>query len=506
MTDLAITEATYPTVDEIHAQILSDIRYGYSRAGLTANVKKGSDLWHRARGVANRIALGVANNQITARTVNPLRATGDDLIELAKAFGVTKRAATGAIGRIAIEVLSPATSVDIPLGGRATAPNGQAYDVSTAATAATNGQTVSISAVDTGAATDQAAGTILTWDSSAIAYLGPKATVASEGLDGGADEDSEEVLRQRLLRRLAFPMVGGNWSYVANLAEESSASVSVAYVYMSARGPSSYDVAIQGEPDDAELSTAVQSAVSTAIIADMPGSANLSVTTVDEQEIDVIIDIGLPLPAVAGGTGGGWADSVPWPSDAESGSVWPSITSITVASSQIVVASTSADPPVAGNRFGVWIPDDEEFVEFTIASVSGSSGSYTITVDSSDATKLGKLSTDMYCTAWAEYMGEYGTLISEACKLLGPGEKTDDANILKYAKRRPPPDVERPSKLTARELYAITSARSEVSDISFAARFDTTTTTTRTSPSIPSNVAAAPKKLKLVHLAFRRKT
>jgi hypothetical protein len=379
------------------------------------------------------------------------------------------------------------------------------YETVAATTAATDGLAVEFVAVTPGIDSDQAAGTVLTWDSASIAYLGKTVTVDSAGFDGGADEDGEEVLRQRLLRRLAFPQVGGNWSYVANLAEEASSGVAVAYVYPAMRGPSSYDVAIQGAADDAVLSVAVQDTVAAAILVDMPGSANLNVTTVTEEEIDVIIDLQLPLPASAGGTGGGWVDELPWPSDAEAGGTWPSISAINVDASTITVTSTSADPPVAGNRIAVWIPDDDEFTELTIASVAGSSGAYVLTVDSGDATKLGKLTTDMYVSAWAEHMDEYGSLFATACELLGAGEKTANVDILKFARRRPPPDIERPARLTARELYAITSVRAEVLDISFAARFETTTTTTRTEPSVPSITSIAPNKLKLAHLAFRRK-
>lgn len=505
MTDLAVTQALYPTRDEIRAQILGDIRYEGSRAGITYNVKKGSELWHRATAFANRVALAIANNQIEARDVNPLRATGEKLIELCKVFGVSARPATKSFGPCTIAVLPGASTVNIPIGFRATSPDGWVYETTSAYPAAATSSSVAMRAVDAGAGGDQDAGTILTWDSGVIAFLAKTLTVGDAGIDGGADEDGQEVLRQRLLRRLAFPQVGGNWSYVNNLAETTSTSVSISYVYETLRGPSTYDVAIQGDGDEAMLSTTVQDIVSAGILADMPGSANLNVTTVEEEGVDVIVDIGLSLPPAAGGIGGGWTDVSPWPSDAEP-SAWPKITNVAADAGQVTVSSTSADPPAAGNRFGVWIPDDLAFVDFTILSVGGSSGAYVLTLDTSATSKLTKVTTDMYCSAWAEYMQEYGSLFHAACQLLGPGEKTEVAEVLKYARRRPPPDVERPFRLTALQLYAITSQRAEVSDIAYAARFSTTTTTTKTEPTTPAVASLAPNKLKLVNLAFRRRT
>lgn len=506
MTDLAVTEALYPTRDEIRAQILSDIRYEASNAGLTANVKRGSDNWFRATAFANRMALVVANNQVTAKNISPYRATDDDLIELAGAFGVSKRSASKATGYATISLtFADIASVNIPAGKRCTAPDGIVYETTQAYTAATNGSKVQLEAVEAGAGGDQDAGTILTWDSGDVAYLADTLTVDSAGLDGGRDIDSEEVLRQRLLRRLSFPMVGGNWSYVANLAEEASASVDIAYVYMSARGPASYDVAVQGDTDNPVLTSALQDTVNTAILADMPGTANLNVTSIAEEDLDIIIDLELPLPASVGGVGGGWSDADPWPSDADSAGA-AKVTNVDTANNQITVSSTSADPPVVGHRFGIWIPADEEFAEFTVTAVTGSSGAYVITVDTAQSAKLTKVTTDMYVTAWAANMQTYGTLFLAAMQTIGAGEKSSNDDILKWARRRPGPDVERPYKLTNLQLFSLTSQRDEILDASFAARWETTTTTTRTSPSVPSIVSSAPNKLSLAHLAFRRKT
>ncbi len=81
--------------------------------------------------------------------------------------------------------------------------------------------------------------------------------------------------------------------------------------------------------------------------------------------------------------------------------------------------------------------------------------------------------------------------------------RPDRALPNQWARRRPSPDVERPYALTSTQLKAVQNAQPEVSDITYAARYETGTTTTRTIPSVPATTAQAPRRLGLQHLAFR---
>jgi len=501
MTTLPVTSEQYPTPEEIHAQLLNDLRYAYGRLGVTVNVKKDSDHWIRMWAVANRLSLAIANGQVGLQDTNPLTSTGDALTAWAAVYGVLPRPATAAIGYVNISVLAPATTVNIPVAFGCTSASGIKYQTTTNAFYA-DGDPVQVEAVDTGEGTDLDADEIVTWDSAAIAYLGQTATVEAGGLSGGADEDDEEGLRTRLLRRLSSPAVGGNWAHVIELAEAASPAVTAAYVYPTARGPASYDVAIVGEPDDPVLSAAAVNQVAAAIVAEMPGCANLNCTSVAAELVDVVVNLDAPLPVHAGGAGGGWYDAIPWPSTADT--PLARITAVDTTANTITVNSTNADAPYVGCRFAIWHPTEQTMYEFAAIGVAGGSGAYVITIDSAYATQLSWVTTWMYCSAGAEHLNEYAQALLGQMQLLGPGEKTANADILIYARRKPSPSLQSPNSLTSRALAAITAAYPEVLDAAYAARYATGTTTPLTTPSVPALVANAPRVLTLQSLSFRR--
>jgi len=491
-----VTDQFYPSPEEVLAQILNDLRFAYAQAGIVANVEEGSDHWIRAKAFAARVSIAIQNGRLALADVSPLTATDDALVTLAGIYGVVKRPAAKAAGAVIIVCTG---SVTIPQGYLCTAPNGEKYETVSASTVS-SGDPVDIIAVNAGESTNQDAGTILQWDSSAVGNLRATCTVDSGGIDGGEPEDDDERLRSRLILRLAFPGVGGNWSQIAQWAEESSASVEAAFVYPAVRGPASYDVAITKAGGDRQLSSTTTDLAQAYIEARMPGHADLNVTSVDPQEVDVIINMTLPLPAVAGGAGGGWRDASPWPSTADA-----TLAKVTATGSgTITVNSTSSDPPVAGKRFGIWDPSTEEMSEFTVLSVSGSSGAYVVTIDPSSSDPMGFVVSGMYVSAGAVNLTDYGPEFLAQMQSLGPGEKTTSAAILPRGRRMPGPDVSNPYLLSNVLLGRLSAQHDEIIDVAYAARYETGTTTTRTSPSIPTTTADPPRILVLKHLAFRR--
>jgi hypothetical protein len=58
--------------------------------------------------------------------------------------------------------------------------------------------------------------------------------------------------------------------------------------------------------------------------------------------------------------------------------------------------------------------------------------------------------------------------------------------------------------LTTIQTGGVTAQHAEILNLEYAARYDTGTTTPRTSPSIPATTADAPSILVLKHLSFRR--
>jgi uncharacterized phage protein gp47/JayE len=501
-TEFAATAERLPTVNEIRDQLLNDIRYRFAREGMVANVKRGSAHYIRCEALANRISLALANGQLRLRDIDPYKATGEALVRLARFFGVTARPASKSSGFATIATETATTTVTIPLGFKCTSPAGDEYQTTAAYVGAADGDTVALEAVEAGAVSADA-GSFLTWNSASVSGLKPKLTVSIGGIGDGRDADDEETLRARLLRRLGFPVGGGNWAFVAAEAEAANASIEQAFVYPTMRGPSSYDVAIMGDADNLVLNVATQTAAANAVRAAMPGSIDeaLNLTTIALEPLDIVISLSLPLPTLAGGAGGGWTDGTPWPSTAENGAnVYAEVTS--VGSSTITVDSTSANPPVEGNRFGVWNVADETMYEFSVVSVAGSSGAYVITVDSSQAALLGKVLVGARCSAMAEKLQEYADAFVAYVKTLGPGEKTDDPDLLRYARRKPAPDVERPYSLTSTATNAIQSANPEVFDASFRSRTATGTTTAQMTPSVPATTADSPNKLTVANLSF----
>lgn len=489
----AVGDSAYPSPNETRDRILNAIRYAYDRRGLVANTLPGSDHFIRAEKFAGRVSIAIANNELSQEASNPLTATGDDLTTLAGIFGITRRAAEGARGPITI---TSSGSVAIPAGFQCTAPDGQTYQVITATTLGT-GESIDVLATTEGTASDQAAGVVMTWDSAAIGALNPVAVVGAGGLTGGADTDDDEQLRTRLLDHLANPAVGGNWSSVKQWAEESTASVSSAAVYAAARGPAAYDVAVYAATGDRTLSAAVRAVVRAYVLGKMPGQNSLLVTTVTPNPVDVGISTRLPLPIAAGGAGGGWRDSSPWPAEN---------TRVTAYNGGTGVATVnSVATPSVGSSIGIWDPDTEDTTgamglmrEYTVATVGGVSGAWTITVQNGFSVDPdGAL-----VSAGAEFLVDYAASFRDQMLALGPGEKTTMPELLPLAARKPSPDTSQPSALTSKQLAALTNEYGEILNLDYALRVDTGTATARTSPPVPLTTADPPGILTLEYVAF----
>ena len=491
MTLPAVGDAAYPTPTEVADRIREAIRYAYAQQGLTANILPGSDHYIRADKYAARVSIAIANNQIALADSNPLTATGDALVTLAGIFGVVKRTAVGAAGPV---VIASAAAVSIPTGFQCTSPDGQTYQVITGATIA-SGESINVLATTAGAASDQLAGTVMTWSSAAIGTLSPLAVVGAGGLTGGADTDKDEVLRTRLLNHLANPAVGGNASAVTGWAEESSASVEAAYCYPAARGPASYDVAVTAVGGDRTLSAAALAPVEAYILARMPGQNSLNLTSVTPNPLDVVLSARLPLPVAAGGAGGGWRDSAPWPAEI----------ALCTAYSAPTATIATVSPPIVGQAIGIWTPtgldangDPGVMREYTVATVGGVSGAYTITVQGGfvESPLAG------YLSAGAEFLVDYAATFRASMAALGPGQKTTLPELLPLAARKPAVDAVAPSDLTSKQLATLTNAYPEILTVAYEARYDAGTVTPRSSPPVPAASADPPGILTLNRVAF----
>ena len=490
MTVPAVTGQYYPTLEELRDTYLRAIAAGAGRRGLTVNVLPGSEYYLRAETIAAQMLPAFANGKLGLRAVSPLDAEGDDLIKLAGVSGIVQRAAAQAAGSITVAVVSG--SVTIPAGYQCTAPDGTIYETLTADTVA-DGDTVDVIATVGGLSTNKAAGVVVRWASASIGALRQNATVAVGGLVGGTDEDSVETVRQRLLDRLASPSGGGNWSAIKLLAENASASVDRAFIYPAIQGPASYGVAITKGDGDRTLAQGTVNLVSSAIVGGMPGHANLNVTSVTAEPLDVVIGLTLPLPVFAGGVGGGFRDGTPWP-NASSGSV--KITSFNSGTGEITTNATALHGLAVGNHIGVW--DGDTMHEYTVATAAVSGGFVKITVVGGFAASYA----GAYISAGAENLTGYASAALTAFEALGPGEKTDSLHLLPRALRKPAPATVAPYELGSRLLNDIQAAHDEIISAEYVHRYETGTTVTRTEPSVPSATTDPPSILTLTYLAF----
>jgi uncharacterized phage protein gp47/JayE len=483
-----VTDITYPSSTELRDQILRTIAVLYARRGLTANILPNSEHWVRAEAFARRLSIAIANGQLGIRRFSPLDAVGQDLLDLCAVFGIFPRPAEFGTGFVTVDGTGTFT---IPEDFVGTAPTGAKFKTTEPNPAIEAGASVAVVALTAGTGGNLAAGTIVTWDSGEVGALKNKAVVAAGGITGGAPADDEERLRDRLLRKLADPSVGGNAAQIREWAEASSASIAAAYVYSAARGPGSYDVALVGSADDGVLTSATCTSVEAYIAGQMPGHANVNVTSITNELVDVVVAAQLPLPVTAGGAGGGWRDAEPWPTaDAQvTGYMGPS-----------VVFLTCTVAPTVGRNIAIWDPDAAQLREYTITAVSGAGPSYDVTVQGG----FGFDPTGAYVSAGAVNLTSYFDTLVESFLEIGPGEKSESPDVMPRARRRPATDVEAPSDVTNLALGALTSTYPEVLDAAYALRVESGTATPRTSPSIPPTTADPPRRLRVRHLAIRK--
>jgi len=492
----AVGDAAYPTPAEVRDAILRTIAFACARRGVTANVLPGSDHYIRADAIAKRVSVAMANNKIALANLSPLTATGKDLRDLCAVFGVPERPASSASGSVTIKCSG---SITIPADFVATAPSGLKYKTTGANIAIATGAKVELVAVSTGKATNVDPSTVLTWDSAAIGSLVSTCTVDADGFTGGFDADADEQLRARLIDTLSNPAGGGNVAQVRQWAEDASSAVERAFCYAGVRGAGTYDVALVAAGGDRTVPGATVTAIDAVLAAKHPGHADVNTTTISPERVDVILSATMPTPASTGGAGNGWRDTVPWPSGAVSlGSDDGKVTAYSAPTA--TVRTTTA--PVAGQRIGVWYAgtDEGQFYEYTIATVGGVSGAWTITVVGGFIVSP----LNCYVSAGATRLADYGAAFLALVRTLGPGEKTANQDILPRGRRQPTPETTAPSDLTTSLLGAMTTAYPEITDLTYAARVATGTTTALTSPSVPATTADPPKILVLKHFAIRR--
>lgn len=136
----------------------------------------------------------------------PYTATGIDLERWASIWAITRKQPTKASGA---GTATGASGVQITAGTRLQSESTAIYVVDTLVETVGGTAQLSITALDAGAAGNLAAGATLRWVN-APSGLAATVTVGAGGIGGGADLESDDGLRARMLQRIQAPGQGGS--------------------------------------------------------------------------------------------------------------------------------------------------------------------------------------------------------------------------------------------------------------------------------------------------------
>jgi hypothetical protein len=240
------------------------------------------------------------------------------------------------------------------------------------------------------------------------------------------------------------------------------------------------------------------------ILGLMPEHALGTITTVTNVDADVAFGLTLPEATTASppGPGGGWLDGTPWPAPDNAATFRCTVTGVTSTSVITVDATTS---PTANVSHIAWLsPFNWTLYTALVVAVSGTSGAYTITLD----TPFVGIATGCLISPASQNLQLYVSAVLAQFGLMGPGEKTSNASALIRSFRHPRSANGWPMTLGGHLCNAITSAQSEVGTAQFFHRTDGTVTLTGSSglvtPQVPGVVTNPPNIYRPRHLAFYR--
>lgn len=140
-----------------------------------------------------------------ARQVMPDTADAEQLDRWSAIWGVARKPAEFAAGSVTVTGNAGAV---VPAGAELRGADGQSYLVDSEVSLAGSSDLVDCTASTAGQAGNLDAGTALTF-ASPIAGVNSAAVVAAGGLVGGADAETDDALRARLLARIQQPPQGG---------------------------------------------------------------------------------------------------------------------------------------------------------------------------------------------------------------------------------------------------------------------------------------------------------
>ena len=191
-----------PTLTELIAQTQAD---ALARAQIDDPLRR-ADVMVYARVLAGLIHGIYGLAEWMSRQIIPDTAESEYLGRWASVWGVARKGASVATGTVAFTVQAGAV---IPSGVLLQALDGQQYETTGPAAGTVPTLTAPLQAVLPGAIGNRTAGQALTLVSP---VAGVQASALASELSGGADVESDDLLRARLLARISMPPQGGSAS------------------------------------------------------------------------------------------------------------------------------------------------------------------------------------------------------------------------------------------------------------------------------------------------------
>lgn len=488
------------SAEPIRTQFLNDIKLEAIQQGVEDPPIQPKSTWYvMGTAVANASLVTTQNIAIAERDGSVLWAVDDELDELRIGAGLPELPAVGSRGFVRLRVFG-ATSIQA--GEQLVAKkNGKRYATVDPSSPSDGGE-IELQAVDNGEDTDLRSGEVLEW-ANTPPNVGSQVFVSNTTpLTGGRDKEEDEDKRERILDRKRNPPLGGNWAHLVEAAK-TVAAVQGAYVYPALGGPASLKVVVTRDfvPEDDDYTRVPSDGILRAARAEvqgtMPDGNSTIVQAVAEEASSVALEITIPSSSSAGGNGTGWANSTPWP-PLDGGDTEVTVTAI-ASTRQVTLSASTTTSPVAGQtRIAWWSPSDQAFAVRLVTGVSGSAGSWAVTLerplvdDQGNEVQLG----DYISPAATNTLG-YGTTFSVGFAKLGPGENTDDPNRIGDGRslRHPSVDDVDPATVGGSLYRRMQQAHPEITEIGPSA-------VTTATPSVPASVADAPFVLKLDNLGI----
>jgi hypothetical protein len=165
------------------------------------------------------------------------------------------------------------------------------------------------------------------------------------------------------------------------------------------------------------------------------------------------------------------------------------ITTVTSDTNITVDAQTAVAPIASQTTIAWWSSVDRKFYTALVTGSSGSAGAWVLTLDRPLRGKGGASPQvgDYICPA-AQNLDKYGTSWVDLFRSLGPGQNTQDNDLLPRSLRRPFVSTEDRQAITTTALTSMVQRHPEITDIAFGHSPTTT-------PTVPATVDDAPSVL-----------